>query len=217
MNRNNQEKKRAQCGEVMIEASFILVSVIILLMALLGISFLFYQQALMTTVANEMAADIAKNYKFPEMDMGEDTITLNHANTAGMFRMSFGKSNMEDAHVQRAEEYAEWRIVAASLGLDAEDVEIVCDIKSTGIGRAYVKVTVAQESDYFLSGFLQYLGMAEDDMTFSATAYAECSDLMSYTSMVNFTNYVASVMDEPLGGFGGLYTSVRDFVLELID
>ena len=129
-------EKDNQRGEVMLESSFILVSVIILLMALLSISFMFYQEAMMTSVANEIAADVAKNYKFTEMDIGDSTISLDDANSVKMFRMSFGKNSLERAHEDRAEDYAEWRIGAATLGLDSEDIEVDCEVTSSGIGRA---------------------------------------------------------------------------------
>ena len=209
-------EKDNQRGEVMLESSFILVSVIILLMALLSISFMFYQEAMMTSVANEIAADVAKNYKFTEMDIGDSTITLDDANSVKMFRMSFGKNSLERAHENRAEDYAEWRIGAATLGLDSEDIEVDCEVTSSGIGRAYVKVTVSQKSTFFLSEILGMVGIMDENSMFSSTAYAECVDLMGYTSMVNFTEYGSRKLSI-FNSIGGLYNSVKEFAQELLD
>ena len=170
----------------------------------------------MTSVANEIAADVAKNYKFTEMDIGDSTITLDDANSVKMFRMSFGKNSLERAHEDRAEDYAEWRIGAATLGLDSEDIEVDCEVTSSGIGRAYVKVTVSQKSTFFLSEILGMVGIMDENSMFSSTAYAECVDLMGYTSMVNFTEYGSRKLSI-FNSIGGLYNSVKEFAQELLD
>ncbi len=205
-----------QHGEVMLESSFILVSVIILLMALLSISFMFYQEAMMTSVATEIATDVAKNYKFTDMEIGESTISLDDANSASMFRMNFGQGSLEDKHEDRAETYADWRIGAATVGLNPGDIDVTCDIINSGIGRAYVKVTVSQESDFFLSSILELAQIADEDTMFSATAYAECDDLMGYTSMINFTEYGSRKLSI-FNSIGGFYNSVKGFINELLN
>lgn len=204
-----------QRGEVMLEASFILVSVILLLMALLSLSFLFYQEAMMTSVATEIASDVAKNYKFTEMEVGKSEIILEDTTSVKMFRMSFGQGGMEKAHKIRSEAYAEWRIRLATLGINSDEAEVDCEIISSGIGRAYVRVTVSQTSDFFLSEVLDFVGIAEKNTLFSSTAYAECSDLMAYTSMVNFTEYGSRKLNI-FNGVGGLYDSVKKFANKLI-
>ena len=62
----------------------------------------------MTSVANEIAADIAKNYKFTEVEVGENIsldIYDDEDKRVKMFRMNFGKGSMERAHEDRAEDY----------------------------------------------------------------------------------------------------------------
>ena len=210
------KEERNQQGEVMLEASFILDSVIILLMALLSLSFLFYQEAMMTSVANELAADIAKNYKFTDMEVGKSDITLDDTTSVKMFRMSFGKGGMEDDHAERAEEYAEWRIGLATMGINADEIDVDCEVTSSGIGRAYVKVTVSQKTDFFLSDFLEIAGISDKDTMFKSIAYAECVDLMGYTSMVNFTEYGSRKLSI-FNSIGGFYGSVKNFIQELVD
>lgn len=204
------KEERNQRGEVMIEASFILVSIIILLLVLLSISFMFYQVSMMSSVANEISADVAKNYKFTDMEMGKSEIMLEDVNSVKMFRMNFGKNGMEKSHQIRSETYAKWRIALSTMGINAEDVNVDCEIKSSGIGRSYVKVTVSQKSEFFLSGILDAVGITEKSTMFSATAYAECVDLTGYTSMVNFTEYASHVFSV-FNPIGTLYTSVGDF------
>lgn len=208
-------KLKKQNGEVMLEASIILVSVILLLLGLLSISFMFYQQSLMTTVATEIATDVAKNYKFTSVAMGKNH-DLDNVNEAKMFRMSFGKNGIEEAHEDRADDYVDWRVSLASLGLQPEDVEVDCEIVSSGIGRAYVKVTVSQKTDFFLSGILELMNISDENTMFTATAYAECTDLMAYTSMINFTQYGSEKLSV-FNSVGNFYNSVKNLVNNLLD
>jgi hypothetical protein len=226
MKQNNIEKMKEERGEIMLESSFILVSVIVLLLALLSISFMFYQQAMMTSVANEIAADIAKNYKYTNLDIAKnykytnlemdiDPLTIDEVKGTGMFRMSFGMNKLEEEHKNRAETYANERIQKTSLGLNPKNIIVDCKITRSGIGRAYVKVTVSQETDFFLSGILDMVGVADKNSTFSATAYAECVDMMGYTSMVNFAEYVSKKLNV-FNSVGNLYESVKKFKDELL-
>lgn len=205
-----------QKGEVMIEASIILVSVILLLLVLLSLAFMFYQQALMTNVANEVAAKIAKDFKYSAKVMGTHTINNSDVEGVKMFRMSFAKNSVAEAHAERAKPYATSRFNMATLGINSGELNVICDVESSGIGRAYVKVTVSQNTDFFLSDVLTLAGIIDENNVFSATAYAECVDLMGYTSMVNFTDFGCRKL-AVLNSVGNLYTSVKGFIQNLLD
>ena len=203
-------------GEIMLEASIIFVSIVILLLVLLSLSFLFYQQSMMTSVANEIAADIAKNYKFTDLDMGSNLLSLDDILETKMFRTTFNMNSYESAHKNRADKYANWRISLTSLGLNPQNITVDCEITRSGIGRAYVKVTVSQKTDFFLSGVLEMTKVADKNTLFSATAYAECVDLIGYTSIINYTAYLSGELS-PLNGVGKLYSSAKDLYKSIVD
>lgn len=209
------KKSENQRGEIMLEASIILVLVLIMLFAILSLTFFYYQEALMVTIATETASDIGKNYKFADIGIGDNDISLTDVENAKMFRMSFAKNSLERAHKTRAQNYGNWRISLATLGFNSGDLHADCEIKYSGLGRAYVEVTVSQNTDFFLSGVLEMLHIVDDNQLFSASVTAECADLMAYTSMVNFVEYASGVFDE-FNSIGHLYTSVRDFADKLI-
>lgn len=211
-----QGTAKKQQGEVMLEAAVIIVPVLLLLFALMSLSFFFYQESLMNTVATEVASDMARNLKYTDLDVGESVIDLDNIKNTSMFRMSFGKNRVAEAQAKRGEEYAKWRVPLSSLGLNPGELEVDCEVVYTGIGRAYVKATVSQRTDFFLSGVLDLLGVTEEQELFSSTAYAECLDPMAYTSMVNFTAYAGTVLDdfEPIGR---LYENIKDLAAELME
>lgn len=215
MERADIRKLDDQSGEIMLEASFIMVSVLILLLSLLSINFMFYQEALMNSVASEIASDISKTYKFKELDISKDSLDLStDLAKTNRFRLNLGKSGAVSKQSARADKYADNRIRLATLGLNPGDVTATCEVENTGIGRAYIKVTVEQETDFFLSGVLKYAGIAEERNMFKATAHAECVDLSAYTSSVNFTYYVSQKLT-PLSAIANLYDSVKTLIQKI--
>lgn len=199
-------RRQGESGEVMLEAAIIVPMVLILLLALLSIAFLFYQSAMMSSIASEIAADVAKNYKYTGIEVGARSIAPKDAESVPMFRMNFGRKSMEKAHGERAARYAAWRVALTTLGMNPGEVTSACKVVNSGIGRAYVQVTVSQTTDFFLSGVLELVQVADRNTAFSATAYAECMDLMGYTSTVNFARYMSGKL-KSFNDISALYQS----------
>ena len=110
------------------------------------------------------------------------------------------------------------RVDLSSFGINESPVEVNCKFYTSGIGRTYVVVTVSQKTEFFLSGVLDALGMSDRSKSFSATAYAECVDMIGHTSTVNLAQYATGSLSayQPLGeaynSFGDLWKSVKKFL-----
>ena len=61
-------------GEVMLESTIIFTITIFLLLALLSIGFIFYQKAMLNSVADEIASDVGATLKFTGNDWVEREI-----------------------------------------------------------------------------------------------------------------------------------------------
>lgn len=214
MKQASKARMKEEHGEIMLEASIIFVPILILLFVLLSLAFFYYQTAIMDSVANEVAADVAQNYKFHDIAVGKDTLTLHDVESTKMYRTTFGKNSLRALQEARGKKYAEWRVPITSLGFNPDKLDVECEIIGSGIGRAYVKVRVAQKTDFFLSGILDMTGITEKNTMFAATAYAECMDLTGYTSMINFTQYTAGKLKK-FNGIAGLYVEIKDLVKQL--
>lgn len=191
--------KENENGEIMLEASIVFVPTLILIMCMLSLSFLFYEQALITTIATEIAADVAKNYKYSAREsMGKNTLSEDDMEDGKLFSSTFAMGKIENENEELGKAYAKRRIAAATLGIASSDLDVTCDIKPTALGRSYVKVTVSHKSDFFLNEIWSLVGENGEDGVngFSAVAYAECVDLIGYTSMINFTDYWTSVLNK---------------------
>ncbi len=209
-----QNRSAGQSGEVMLEAAIIMVPVLVLLLAMLSLGFWFYQMSMMTTVASDIATEVARNIKFESLGAHGDTIDVDDVTSTRMFRSTFALNRLKNVQQERAKTRADWRIPLSTLGFGPQDPEVELELKSSGIGRTHVKVTVRQNTDFFLSGVLQYAGIVEEHPVFGGTAYAECVDLTEYASMVNFLRYGISKADgiNIVHAAGNLYGRVRDLL-----
>lgn len=201
-----------QSGEIMLEAAIVFVPVLVLLLALLSLGFWFYQMSMMTSTASEIATEVARNIKFEKLDGHGDVVAIEDITSTKMFRSTFHLSKLKRAQEERAKDHADWRVSLSSLGFGSQDPEVELELKSSGIGRTHVKVSVRQNTDFFLSGVLKYAGILEDHPIFQGTAYAECIDLTEYASMVNFLRYGSNEVSEHLeiaGSVGKLYGKAK--------
>lgn len=192
----------------MLEAAIIFIPVLILLFAMLSLSFLFYQEAMMNSVAYEIAEDVAVSLKYGDLGVNAVPGYDDYVNTR-MFRLAFRKGKIESEQRDRAKAHASWRIPLSTLGFGPQEAEVDCTVTLSGIGRAYVKVTVKQKTGIFLGGVLELAGVTDGDLAYGGTAYAECVDLMGYTSLINFTEYVSGVLGKSFGAIGDLYRNVK--------
>lgn len=200
-----------QSGEVMLEAAIVFLPVMILLLAMLSLGFWFYQTAMMTNVASEIAVEVARNLKFEKLGAYGDTLNDVKATDLTKFRSTFGLGKLKNTQEQRAQDHADWRIPLSTLGFGPQDPDVEIELKRSGIGRAHIKVTVRQQTDFFLSSILKYTGIVEDHPVFGGVAYAECVDLMEYTSMTNFLWYGSEKLSV-FSAFGNLYVNVKELL-----
>ena len=209
---SEQNKKiKNQSGEVMLEASLVMFLVIVMLFALLSISFMFYQQATMTNLASELSAEIARTYKYGEaLDIGDYDLDKNIIINTKKYRTTFQRGSIISQAQEKATPFAEQRLASTGMGLSPDEVNVECNIKCSGIGRNYVEVKVSQNTDFFLSGILEFCGIIDDSsQLFGATAYAECSDMTGYHSITNFTRELSEALKE-FDPIGSAYGSMRE-------
>lgn len=204
---------RNENGEIMLEASIVLLPTLIIMFAMISLSFLFYEQALLNSIATEIASEVGRFYKYSDRDndeMGANVLSDSDIKNGKLFSSSFAVFSIENQYTELAKKYAEDRIAAATLGIDNSDLEVSCNIENTAPGRFYVKIVVSQKTDFFLNEIWSLIG--DDGVTgvtdFSGVAYAECTDLMGYTSMINFIEYWTTEFEDNVE----LIASIQRFI-----
>lgn len=207
--------RKDETGEIMLESTIILVSVLILLMVLLSLCFMYYQQSVMNTIANELSTAVAKNYKYYTVAPDENEVTSDDVDDVKKYRLTLGTNSMKNAWNETIRQPAKDRLALSSFGINSKGMNASCEIHLTGIGRAYVKVTVKNNTEFFLSGVLKWAGVIEDE-GFSAVSYAEITDLSAYTSLVNFANYLYGGLG-PVSGVAKIYVNLKDIIEKLVN
>ena len=84
-------------GEVMLESTIIFTITIFLLLALLSIGFIFYQKAMLNSVADEIASSVGATFKFKDSDLMEREIGSNELSSNQMYRYMFHRDDTLDA------------------------------------------------------------------------------------------------------------------------
>ena len=177
-------------GEVMLESTIIFLIIAFVLVAMISLGFLYYQKAMISNVAVEIASDVASAYK-PTSLTPTDGNAQNAATTIKMYRLSFALNSLKVLHKQRAQKYLDSRIPITTLGLTEGTPTVTqCDIIVDNIGRLHTEVTVEMKSDVLFSGALKYFGIIKEVPTFRATARAECLDVTGYAGYVHFAEYI---------------------------
>lgn len=187
---------RDENGEVMLESTLVMMFTLFILIAMISVGFLFYQQAMISTVASDIATDIASSYKLTNQELGSNEVTSNALNDVKLYRTSVSMFSMKALHKQRAEEYLPERISMSSLGiLDKQPVLDDFDITVDNVGRMHIDVSVSMECDILFSGALEALGIIDSTPKFTASGRAECLDITAYASHVQFLDYVSNKIE----------------------
>lgn len=184
-------------GEVMLESTLVMVVTMFLLIALISLGFLFYQQAMINTVASDLATDIASAYKLTGVELDSNSVPANAYNDIKLYRTSLSISEMKDLHRRNAEEkYLPKRVSLTTLGIsDKTPVLDNFDITVDNVGRMHVDVSVSMECDILFGGALEYFGIIDSTPKFSASGRAECLDITAYASHIQFLDYVGNKVE----------------------
>ncbi len=220
----NEVKKRLyndDSGEIMLESTIVITITLLLLVVMLSLGFVYYQKAMLTSVANEIASDISANYKYLMQDdqlLSDMTFDDTNLKSMGRFRATFNLEKVKNSSIQKANDYIAYRVGITNLGINRSEPKIdSAEISIDGVGRMHVKVEVSMETDFLFSSVLQYLDIIPDVPSFSATGSAECLDISAYYSYVNFVEHFTSKLageDTLIGEIIGTINIVRGWFID---
>lgn len=209
--RNFKKRIKDEDGEIMLESMLVMLIVIFILIAMLSFGFLFYQQSMLCTVANELAEDIGANYKLACSSDQSGKPEQKSLREIKLYRTSFAIFSIKEMHKQRANDYLPKRVRLTSLGiLDDEPKVENFDIKVDNIGRLHVEVTVSMKCSILFDGALKYFGIIKETPKFTATGRAECLDITAYASHVHFVKYVGDKIAADKGNISTILNQIVD-------
>ncbi len=196
-------------GEIMLESTLIMIFTLIILITMISVGFLFYQQAMVNTIAADMASDIAVAYKITNQEDSENSLTSNALNDIQLYRTSVSIASMKALHKQNVESELPERVKLSTLGVADKDpvlesFEVVVD----NVGRMHIEITISMECDILFDGALKYFGIIDSTPKFTACARAECLDITAYASHVQFLDYVSRKIEKEMSNGNKVITSI---------
>lgn len=176
-------------GEIMLESTLIMIFTIFMLIAIISVGFLFYQQIAVGIAANDVASEIAATYK------------ISNSNANGnleveMYRTSFTLNAVKADRKLRAERLFAERMPLTTLGIDSDVKVSDFDVIIDNVGRMHVELTATVKSEILFGGALEFFGIIDSTPTFTAVGRAECLDITAYAGHVQFFRYVGNVISD---------------------
>lgn len=169
-------------GSLMIEGMIAMLVTILLLVFLMSIGFLFYQQWIVAQVANDTATRVAQSYVYPNTDPIMGYINVEQIADVPIFRY-MGDSLAEESS-QKGEKVAAWALKQSSLAYPVSEPKIQVETVYDSLARRHVEVTITAEYEIPFGGALQYFGL-DKTLTYTATGEAVCMDLLDYVNTVD--------------------------------
>ena len=177
----------------MLESVIIVLLTLMVTIAMLGLGFVYYQKAMLTNLANEVASDIASNYKYCNQTIENqiDQDLKDKLKNVPMYRTSFMMGNIKNKSKEKAKRFSVKQVNLRTLGIHTDNIKVEdYKIQVDNIGRMHVELTLSMKSEVLFSGALKAMNLMEKKPIYKATGRAECIDITAYAGHVFFIQYV---------------------------
>jgi hypothetical protein len=170
-----------------------MITTIIVLMFLLGLGFLLYEQCSVQIIAEDAATKVAQTYKLLESDTATGDIGLDEINEIPLYRYDqlFGGDTFESENRKKTRSYAGLRLSKTSLANKSQSLSVEFTVEPNGNSRRHVVVAVATEYEIPFGNFLSLIGF-DSVQNYQATASAECVDILDYYARISFASRIAN-------------------------
>ncbi len=184
------KKVKSQSGNVVIEASIVMTISVVMVVVLINLGFIIYQQSLINSVAQSTASNIANvyssNYREPfygYMDESEFYKTNLYRYVGNVFT-----SNQDESATRKAEWSALYKLKKGSL-INDDKIKVSAEVvtKKGAVFKHQVVVTI--ESEYEIP--ITAVWGSESKMKYKTVARADCVDLIDYFNTIGTVNEVA--------------------------
>lgn len=191
-------RKKSECrenGEIMIEAILVMIPTLFVMIFLLSLGFLLYQQWNIQYIADEVASKVAVGYEYADEEIQTGKISLEKAQQTILYKYLFSNDEMEEANAKKAYNYGTLLSSKTSYGNGSGDETIELETIEDSLARRHICVTVTGTYRIPFAEGLEIFGI-EGTRTISAVSYAECVDLTDYMNTVVFGKQLGDIVFE---------------------
>ena len=204
-------------GELTIETMLVMFPIICVLLFLLSLGFLLYQHWNMQIAVDDAVSKIAGTYSVIESDNQTGVVSNENYREVELYRnidIFGGATKYENKNKERLTEYLTDRLNRTSFANQVGETEIVSEIVSDAFARKHLKVTATAEFRIPFGEGLELMGM-NATRSYTATASAECMDMLDYVNSVKVVevapDYIDSKFLDAVDSWMKLIVSVINF------
>jgi hypothetical protein len=173
----------------------VLLMTMVVLLFLISLGFLMYQQCAVQITAEDAAAKTAQTYKLLNADSTTGKISIDDLGKVALYRYGFiSSSTYQEKNRTKTISYVVNRLSKTRFSKALSDPQTTFTIVNDGIGRNHVVVKVSAQYEIPFGSFLSIMGM-QPTKVFTATASAECADVIDYVDTVKFTRRCCDKLD----------------------
>lgn len=183
------------CGEIMIEALLVFIPTLFVIVFLLALGFIYYQQWNVQYVADAVAEQVALSYGYDDKNVAYGALTEEQITNRRIYRYSFGKSETQSNAVDVAEIYGARLFGVTNLAKPHQKETIEVAIEDDSLGRRHAQVHVKGSYRIFFGEGLRVFGFSED-YTYEATSLAECYDISALGGTVMFAKNGLNILTD---------------------
>lgn len=183
-----------QTGEVMIESVLVMIPTLFVLVFLMSLGFLLYQQWNVQYVADDIANKVSITYTYLEVETLSGTLSKNDIVNRDSYRyFDSNHSKYKTEAGKRGDSYGYDLLRLTSFAPRTEKEDITVDTEEDSFARRHVFVTVKGTYKIPFGEGLEIFGI-DSTRTFYATSNAECVDLSDYLSTVTYGKNLESLL-----------------------
>ncbi|MGN0488109.1 MAG: TadE/TadG family type IV pilus assembly protein [Ruminococcus sp.] len=191
--------KSNKSGEITIEAMLVTIPTIFVLLFLISLGFLLYQHWNMQIAVDDAASKIAGTYAVLDADDKTGNVNAEGYRNVQCYRnLQIGFFGSAGDYIKSSEkrvnEYLVKRLNKTSFAKSIGDPTIDFEIVKDGYARKHISITAKSTFRIPFSEGLELFGMS-GKREYTATASADCVDMLDYVNAVKFAEVAPSYID----------------------
>lgn len=181
-----EQLREENSGEIMIEALLVFIPTLFVIVFLISLGFVYYQQWNVQYVADAVAEQVALSYGYDNEGVTDGALTRDQIIDRRIYRYSFGKDKTQSHAVDVGQKYGDHLFRLTNLAKPQNKETIDVTIKEDSLGRRHAQVHVEGSYYMYFGEGLRVMGFS-DNYKYEATSLAECYDMSALGSAVMFT------------------------------
>lgn len=207
-----KKKIHSESGELAIESMLVMIPTLFVLVFLIAIGFVYYQQYDVQVTAADTANKIAQTYSFTDGNAITGEPSDNSFRKRPCYRYIINPQKYEEKNRSRAKEYAVEMLTRTSYAsLNQDNLDVKFNVETDGLARRHVDVEVTATYKIPFAEGLEIFGI-KSERQYTATASAECVDLMDYISTVNFVSKAGPLLIGKISGVSDIIKAVDSWM-----